>query len=102
MYGEVYLLFGMRCHKREPYERILRRTSRRNYGIYENAFLECLARNKECLVNIAHIKRNDWRFGCPYLETVIAEQFQGIIRNIPQTLLTFRLFLYYMQGFHCR
>ena len=57
--GTVNLLVGMRSHQSKAYERILRCTSRRNNGIDENTCLESKRRDKEGLINIAHIKGNN-------------------------------------------
>ena len=63
LYGNVNLLLGVGSHESDTHKGVIGSTSRRNYGIYENAFVECQFGDNECLFLVAHIEGDNGRFG---------------------------------------
>ena len=90
----------MGSHQCETHEGILRSTGRRNDGIDEHAGIVGKRRHQECLVDIAHIERDDGALGIANLESFFAEALQSIAGNIPQTLNALGFLLDDVQGFH--
>ena len=96
----VNLLFGVSSHQSIAHECVLRSTCGRNDGIDEHTGLECQRSDKECLINIAHIKRNDRTLGITNLKIFFAETLQGIVGDIPECLNALGLLLDDVQGGH--
>ena len=57
--GGGHLLAGVCGHKREAYEGVVWSDSRGNHGVYEDAFVEEVAGDGECLEVVADEKRDD-------------------------------------------
>ena len=101
LHTSFHLLLRMTRHKSKAHERILRCTCRRNYRVDKHTGIKSHLRDKECLVNIVNIQRDDGTFSVSYLKTLFTETAQRIFGHLPQCLQTLRFALQNVQSLHC-
>lgn len=86
-----HLLLGVGGHQREAYKRVMRCDGGGDNGVDEDALLQKVAGDGECLVVVAYKQGYDGRRCRADLASHVAESVEGVVGDFPQVFLTLRL-----------